>query len=174
MRFLLVFYATTTDEWRVLDTATVSTLEVADITGLAAALRREKDLLLRWMLGRYEILEISAPASVGNNLMAGAGGIEIYPLAPEASTVPLDREYRAPWIEILRGAQPPAGFLRVRKAGGILRLLEARSEHPLNVSSDACKQTAGEMAQWHSRKNARDQRLAQARPKTPAEQKDKV
>ncbi|ABL69604.1 hypothetical protein [Paracoccus denitrificans] len=178
MRFLLVFYSSATHEWRILDTAS---LPVSCLSGLPRVLQHEQDVMLRWLLGCYEVLELTTPpVTEGDSDFVGEYA-EVYSLATQVSMVPTDGEYRGPWLEILRETQSPAATLRLRKAcvacsDAGLRLLNLRVKRPFDVSNDACRATAARLTDWQNLKVAQDRRFACARdnPKALTDWTDKA
>lgn len=178
MRFLLVFYSPAIHEWRMLDTVK---LPAGNLAGLPEALRGEPELMLSWLLGRYEIAGFTSArrGEVYRNIRTVP--VEVYALDPQDPVVPSDGEYRGPWLEIFRETRSPVATLTLRKAdatrlGSSLRLLDSRVKRPLDVSSEACRATARQLSDWQNWNIARDRGLAhvQGASKVPADQKDKV
>ncbi|SFY45887.1 hypothetical protein SAMN04244548_05399 [Paracoccus pantotrophus] len=57
MRFLLTFHCEATGQWRCVDAALLPHFRSGSAEDLFAALRGEQDLVMRWLLGRYEIAD---------------------------------------------------------------------------------------------------------------------
>lgn len=109
MRYLLTFHSDATGQWRILDTAALATFTSGRAEDIPAALRREPEIAMRWLLGCYEFPD---PAE------AGAGAlplVAVYPLDPSMPRIGLDNEYRGPWLEMFRHDRRPTGWIALRR-----------------------------------------------------------
>lgn len=142
MRFLLTFHCEATGQWRCLDTALLAAFRSGRAEDLPAALRDEPDLVMRWLLGRYEIAKALIPATTGP---AGQDGlIAVYALDPDRSVIGFENAYNGAWLEMFLLENRPIGHIGMCKVSApsvAMVKLEERAARPLWTSDAACHQT---------------------------------
>ncbi len=150
MRFLLTFHSDATGEWRCLDTARLraSSGRVCD---LPDALRQDAEIVLRWLVGRFEIADLLLAPGDGVIVAGQAGRIAVYPLAGDMPVIGMENEYRVAWLEIFRLEYRPLAELAVCKpqsVPGPLVALANRAIRPLDPVDDACRATVGKLTDY--------------------------
>ncbi|RNF35264.1 hypothetical protein [Paracoccus methylarcula] len=152
MRFLLTFHSGAAGQWRCLDTALLPAFRSGRAEDLPSALHAAPDLVMRWLLGRYEIANVMVPAAGNRSRAPGPDGpIAVYALDPGRSVIGLEQEYHGAWLEMFLQQNRPLGFIAARKAQAVsameaLASLEERAARPLNAADPACRETTGRMA----------------------------
>ncbi len=142
MRFLLTFHCVATGQWRCLDTALLPDLRLGRAEDLPAALRGEPDLVMRWLLGRYEIADMLIPETV--DPMGQGGLVTIYALGANRSVIGFENAYNGAWLEMFLLENQPLGHIAIRKvfsSSGAMAKLEERAARPLHPSDAACRLT---------------------------------
>ncbi|WP_449045698.1 hypothetical protein [Paracoccus versutus] len=145
MRFLLTFHCEATGQWRCLDTALLPAFRSGRAEDLPAALRAEPELVMRWLLGRYEIADALVPATTAAQTGQG-DAIAVYPLGADRAVIGFENAYNGAWLEIFLLENRPIGFVAARKrqvlpAGGAMASLKIRAARPLHASDQACRLT---------------------------------
>lgn len=82
------------------------------------ALRAAPDLVMRWLLGRYEIADVLLPVTEFPEWAPEQdedGLIAAYPLDPGQSIIGLEQEYHGAWLEIFLQENRLLGFIAARK-----------------------------------------------------------
>ena len=147
MRFLLTFHSGASGQWRCLDTALLPAFRSGRAEDLPAALRGEPDLVMRWMLGRYEIADALIPAIGSSRSAKGQRRlIAIYSLGSDQPVLGVKNEYHGVWLEMFLHENQPVGHIvasQVSARAGTMATLEERAARPLWTSDEACRQTVG-------------------------------
>ncbi|MDP0926560.1 hypothetical protein Q0601_05220 [Paracoccus onubensis] len=156
MRFLLTFYSEAAGQLRCLDSAHLPAFRSGRVEDIPAALQQEPDLVMRWMLGRYEIADVLIPEPRGPEGAAKQGDlIAVYALDPECAVIGLGNDYHGAWLEMFLHGNQPLGSIATRKARispttGAIASLEDRVTHPLNTRDEACRRTADKITGYRS------------------------
>lgn len=157
MRFLLTFHSEVADQLRCLDTAHLPTLRSGRAEDIPAALRQAPVLVMRWMLGRYDIVNDLIPAT--RDVTQGQEeSIMVYTLDPDHPVIGLGNDYHGAWLEMFLHGNQPLGSIAAHKAQfppmtGVMASLEERVTHPLTTSDDACRQTVDKITGYQSTLN---------------------
>lgn len=116
MRFLLTFHSEAADQWRCLDTAHLPAFRSGRAEDLPAALRATPDLVMRWLIGRYEIADILLPVMESAERAPEQDDLAaVYVLEPERPIIGLEQEYHGAWLEIFLQENRPLGYIAARK-----------------------------------------------------------
>ncbi len=116
MRFLLTFHSGAAGQWRCLDTAHLPAFRSGRAKDLPAALRAAPDLVMRWLLGRYEIADILLPVTESPEWAPEQDDlIAVYALDSGRSVIGLEQEYHGAWLEIFLQENRPLGYIAARK-----------------------------------------------------------
>ena len=144
MRFLLTFHCEATGQWRCLDTALLPNFRSARAEDLPAALRDEPDLVMRWLLGRYEIANTLTPGAKSPHPSGQRDLVTIYALGADRSVIGFENAYNGAWLEMFLLENQPLGHIAIRKvfsSSGAMAKLEERAARPLHPSDAACRLT---------------------------------
>ncbi len=145
MRYLLVFHAEATAEWRCLDTARLGSFISSSSKDIPNALRAAPEITLSWMLGRRRF---GALRSSMDSRAEGAEWVRVYDLSVDSLIIGEDHGYQGAWLDMLMQEKQPIGWIpafHLPAACPALKpgifVLKARAADPLRSENGVCQKT---------------------------------